>query len=125
MLPPAWVESQLFGKTLSGRVWSSSSKTCTVTPASRRACATPSHSARALGDVASSDCPAGTSRWNALSAVVAGLGMNRSARIRMTVDGACALTVGRLEHRAFGPDGHLGAPYDGQLSGSRTARACG
>src|SRR6476619_7157440 len=125
MLPPAWVESQLFGNTLSGRVWSSSSKTWIVTPASRRAWATASISASALAEVASSDCPSGTSRWNALSAAVAGLGMNRSARIRTTVEGACALTVGRLEHRAFGPDGHLGAPYDGQLSGSRTAGACG
>ena len=94
MLPPAWVESQLFGKTLSGLVWSSSSKTWTVTPASRRAWATASISARALADVASSDCPSGSLRWNALSAAVAGLGMNRSARIRMTVDGAWALTMG-------------------------------
>ncbi len=88
MLPPAWVESQLFGKTLSGRVWSSSSKTWTVTPASRRAWATASISASACADVASSVWPSGTSRWKALSAAVAGLGMKRSARIRMTVDGA-------------------------------------
>ena len=87
-MPPAWVESQLFGKTLSGRVWSSSSKTCTRTPAWRRASATASISASACAAVTSSDWPAGTSAWKALSAAVAGLGTNFSARIRMTADGA-------------------------------------
>src|SRR3954469_8252828 len=33
------------------------------------------------------------SRWNALSAAVAGFGTKRSARTRMTAEGACALTL--------------------------------
>ncbi len=44
-----------------------------------------------------------SSDWNALSAAVDGLGVNRSARIRITAEGAWALTNRNLEHEASGP----------------------
>lgn len=50
--------------------------------------------------------PAGASVWAALSAAVAWLGRNRSARTRMTAEGAWALTIVKVAHgiMPLGPD---------------------